>query len=611
MMNHLKKIFVGIVVSITLCPHVNAQQITAEQARLKAYTFWNKLTGRGKRLQTPSLSRLAPYYVFNDDEKGFVIIAGDASAQTILGYSTDGTFQENNMPPGLKDLLNNYSQQITDLQATNHTPGSYSATNASTGEVKLNTAQWNQQGQYAKYTPNHAPTGCVATATAIIMRYFEWPEKGVSQNRYYSTYTNGFLEADFSKSTYEWNYMPYRWTELNQDGFDNIARLMADIGVSIEIIYGDNESSASITSAAQALKTYFNYSMDIQFQEAASYSDTEWKNMLRNEIDNDRPVLYCGQNDITGKGHAFVVDGYKGNDMFSVNWGWGGSCNGFYALGQITEEPLAYSMDQACVMGIEPSTEEPLTLNLHMDKEGNLFDLLESQYSNKLIEKLTVSGNINDQDLIAARGNSYILLNADFSNAISTTGKVPDSYFHASPYLKSVILPQGITTIYPNAFANCDHLLDITIPPTVTTIGDETFSGCNTLKDLTVLCQTPPALGQFDVFYDVPLQSVVLHVPAGCRDSYVNAQNGWEQFANIQDDAKDVYTTVKTVSSQDTNLQKAIKVSGKHITAEQDILFDVYDPQGRMITSHSNSLTTESGIYIIKWKGQTLKVSIP
>lgn len=61
MMNHLKKIFVGIVVSITLCPHVNAQQITAEQARLKAYTFWNKLTGRGKRLQTPSLSRLAPY----------------------------------------------------------------------------------------------------------------------------------------------------------------------------------------------------------------------------------------------------------------------------------------------------------------------------------------------------------------------------------------------------------------------------------------------------------------------------------------------------------------------------------------------------------------------
>lgn len=61
------------------------------------------------------------------------------------------------------------------------------------------------------------------------------------------------------------------------------------------------------------------------------FTAEQWSEMLREEIDNNRPVIYCGTSD-RDNGHAFVVDGYSDN-RFSINWGWGGSYNGFFMLG--------------------------------------------------------------------------------------------------------------------------------------------------------------------------------------------------------------------------------------------------------------------------------------
>ena len=61
-----------------------------------------------------------------------------------------------------------------------------------------------------------------------------------------------------------------------------------------------------------------------------------WNGRLREEIDANRPVLYAAS-DPAGGGHAFVIDGYK-DESFSVNWGWGGYCNGFYQIGALNQK---------------------------------------------------------------------------------------------------------------------------------------------------------------------------------------------------------------------------------------------------------------------------------
>ncbi len=592
---------------------LDARQITLEQARQKAAGFWNKQTGQTRQLRAKAVaSQTAPYYIFNDEEKGFVIIAGDDAAKTVLGYSTEGTFDEQNIPDGLKAMLDNYSRQITALQAAGGNIAAYKApqTRAAVGEKQLQTAKWAQTGVFAQYTPKNTYTGCAATAMGIVMRYHKHPAVGRYRNRYLSNYAGGILEADFFRH-YAWNNMPTEANGTNSQ-FDDVAKLMADLGVATNMYYGYKDGSgASVYAVEDALKIYFKYSMNAKDLRADSYSDAEWKSMLRNEIDNNRPIIYQATNEKSNIGHVFVIDGYKGNDMFSFNWGWGGYCNGYYALGKITDSEVAFNLDQVGLLGIEPETESPLKLHLHVDKPGSFRDFMESNYENKLIEQLVVSGNVNHNDISAARSTAYIVLNADFSNATFT--KEPRSYWtlNSMPNLKSLILPNGITAIESPGFRNSKHLLDITIPATVKTICDEAFSGCNTLESITILGQTPPALGN-DVFWNVPLESATLHVPAGSRDAYAEAVNGWEQFTNIIGDAKDIYTGISSLANDETNnLHKVLTVKNKRIATTDGSSIDIYDMLGRLIGSKCNAATVESGLYVVKSKGQSVMIAVP
>ena len=554
---------------------LDARQITLEQARQKAAGFWNKQTGQTRQLRAKAVaSQTAPYYIFNG------ALEPDA---------------------GLTEALQAAGGNIAAYKAPQ--------TRAAVGEKQLQTAKWAQTGVFAQYTPKNTYTGCAATAMGIVMRYHKHPAVGMSRNRYLSNYAGGILEADFFRH-YAWNNMPTEANGTNSQ-FDDVAKLMADLGIATDMKYGTDGSGTTLDAIEYALKIYFKYSLNAKLLRADSYSDAEWKSMLRNEIDNNRPIIYRATNEKSGGGHAFVIDGYKGEDMFSFNWGWGGNSNGYYALGKITDSNVAYNLDQAGLFGIEPETESPLKLHLHVDKPGSFRDFMESNYENKLIEQLVVSGNVNHNDISAARSTAYIVLNADFSNATFT--KEPRSYWtlNSMPNLKSLILPNGITTIESPGFRNSKHLLDITIPATVKTICDEAFSGCNTLESITILGQTPPALGN-DVFWNVPLESATLHVPAGSRDAYAEAVNGWEQFTNIIGDAKDIYTGISSLANDETNnLHKVLTVKNKRIATTDGSSIDIYDMLGRLIGSKCNTATVESGLYVVKSKGQSVMIAVP
>ena len=316
----------------------SARTVTPDQARQVAGEFLGEQPQSNAPLKIKALSHgtgesiTQPYYIFNSSTpgQGFVIISGDDRAQRILGYSDTGTFDPDNIPPQLVDLLGQYAVQIKSIKSGD-THSSWSAParieNSEDG-ILLETANWGQGAPYNALTPEfdgeHAPTGCVATAMAIVMKYHSWPE------------------------SYDWDNMPV--TDNNPDNSTEIARLMKDVGESVFMEYGSIESSASMNWTGHKLQQDFRYSPDCQFITAQNFSDSEWLSMIRENLESDMPVIYTG----SGVGsHAFVVDGVK-DDLYHINWGWDGALNGYFALDSLIPDYFNFNDNHGMVVNISP-----------------------------------------------------------------------------------------------------------------------------------------------------------------------------------------------------------------------------------------------------------------
>ena len=346
---------------------LQAKRITQWQAQQQAYSFWGKQMpqkAKAKSRTATTASTSDAYYVFNNDAGGFVIIAGDDAVTPVLGYTSTGSFDAENLPDGLKDLLKSYERQIAAL-GDNYVANQIATRAAFTGEKLLNTAKWNQNNPFNKYTPNKYPVGCVATAGAIVMKHHEYPAKGTGSHTY--TWNEQDLTANFEHD-YDWANMPTKYTVGNDEAFDGVARLMSDLGVAVEMQYAKGGSGATMEDLVTALQKYFGYSKYARLLAIADLGAEVWNGRLRAEIDADRPILYSAVDSNEG-GHSFVIDGYK-DESFSVNWGWGGYCDGFYRIGALNPEtggkPLGdqYNLSQSAVFSLQPSDGEEVISNL-------------------------------------------------------------------------------------------------------------------------------------------------------------------------------------------------------------------------------------------------------
>lgn len=337
---------------------LQAKRITQWQAQQQAYSFWGKQMPQKAKAKSRTAITASPsdaYYVFNNDAGGFVIIAGDDAVTPVLGYTSTGSFDAENLPDGLKDLLKSYERQIAAL-GDNYVANQTATRAAFTGEKLLNTAKWNQDAPFNKYTPKNYVTGCVATAGAIVMKHHGYPAKGTGSHSY--TWNGKTLTANFELG-YDWANMPAQYNG-NDAAFDGVARLMADLGVAVEMQYNKDGSGAYIGNLVTALQKYYGYSKLSHLMAIEDVGAEAWNGRLRDEIDANRPVLYAASDPNTGGGHAFVIDGYK-DESFSVNWGWGGYCDGFYKIGALNPESEGnptgdkYNVGQSAVFGMEPS----------------------------------------------------------------------------------------------------------------------------------------------------------------------------------------------------------------------------------------------------------------
>lgn len=337
---------------------LQAKRITQWQAQQQAYSFWGKQMPQKAKAKSRTATTASPsdaYYVFNNDAGGFVIIAGDDAVTPVLGYTSTGAFDAENLPDGLKDLLKSYERQIAAL-GDNYVANQTATRAAFTGEKLLKTAEWNQMAPFNKYTPSNYVTGCVATAGAIVMKHHGYPAKGTGSHSY--TWNGKTLTANFGHD-YDWASMPVKYDGTNDADFDGVARLMADLGVAVEMNYAKDGSGSYIGDLVTALQKYYGYSKLSHLMAIEDVGAEAWNGRLREEIDANRPVLYAASDPARG-GHAFVIDGYK-DESFSVNWGWGGYCDGFYQIGALNPESEGmptgdkYNVGQSAVFGMEPS----------------------------------------------------------------------------------------------------------------------------------------------------------------------------------------------------------------------------------------------------------------
>jgi hypothetical protein len=310
-------------------------------------------------LSVTSESKDTLYFVLNDTiNHSFVIVAADKRSRPIIGYSLESSYNVNNQPPAFVAWMENWKQEITDIKKNNLQPDS--ATTAKWNNLMntdlvsdsisvepLLTTKWNQEGYYNTLCPydnqaySRTPTGCTATAMAQIMKYWNFPTVGTGNHTYYSNY--GYLSADFGSTTYQWDQMTNDVVSPNEA----VATLMFHCGVAVNMNYGPQGSGAP--QPRDALVNYFKYSPEARFVYHKSFSESDWINLLKSELNAHRPIWYQGLS--SGKPHAFVLDGYQNNDYFHFNWGWGGIHDGYFSLVASTD------LNTGAIIGLSPGSD--------------------------------------------------------------------------------------------------------------------------------------------------------------------------------------------------------------------------------------------------------------
>jgi len=315
----------------------------------------------------------AAFYVFNSAD-GFVIVSADDCETPIIGYSREGRFDINNIPPQMEDYLQDFVARIqygienhinADIATAKQwelvkTTGQLNAIKNAKSVEPLLTESWHQGCLYNSLCPTlsklpcgHAEVGCVAVAMGQIMHYWRYPTTGWGAHSYSNSGLN--LSANFGNTIYDWEHMPDSLTDNSSEAeIEAVATLLFHCGVSVDMQYTTNGSGADSDDVPNALIRYFNYSRRLHIEKRSDFDDEEWMSMLKVCLNLQRPIYYGGRGDQGS--HAFVCDGYDGNDLLHFNWGWG-RANGYFALGHLNPIGFSFNEKNFAIFDINPEYE--------------------------------------------------------------------------------------------------------------------------------------------------------------------------------------------------------------------------------------------------------------
>ena len=339
-----------------------AKAIAEKQAALLGVTIDQKAMTKARKQGSKGEITLSQqsYFVFpNANSKGFTIVSGDDRLPEIVGYSSQGSYDENNLPEGFVSFMKAYqnlynkvnlgdAEALKNLAEIKAWRNKKNASAASTSAVAplLGNIEWDQASPYNNMCPKYdsvhvAATGCVATAMAQVMAYYKYPKQLKADIPGYVNRWNGIpMEIPTitqEEGIYDWdNMLPKYNKEANatQQQKDAVAKLMYHCGAAVRMSYGP-ESGAAVSSSK--LAKYFGYDADLMMDlSRSSFTLDKWMQIIDTELAAGRPVLYGGQS--SENGHQFICDGKDENGLYHINWGWSGNQNAYFDLSILNPE---------------------------------------------------------------------------------------------------------------------------------------------------------------------------------------------------------------------------------------------------------------------------------
>lgn len=369
----MQKTSLGIALLMSCCFGAFASPVSVQTAQKVAENFIAKKVSPTSGLNVQltktytanGTSGQSSIYVFDvNNGAGFVVVSGEDAVTPILGYSAESKFPANVTNNEVSYWMDGYNEQISAVIDNHVTPTSAIAADWNKLVTKTNdndlskgttvtpmvATKWDQGDFYATLCPPNTPTGCVATAMAQIMKFWNYPTTGTGNHTYNAPApVSAALSADFGATTYMWASMPNVVSSASgADQKEAVATLMSHCGISVNMSYNfaaNNGSGAYVIESyanqpctENALKTYFGYHANIEGHERTGTTDAVWIKMLQDELEAGRPILYTGFG--SGGGHAFVFDGYDQLNRFHINWGWGGNSDGYFVVNNLAPSAL-------------------------------------------------------------------------------------------------------------------------------------------------------------------------------------------------------------------------------------------------------------------------------
>lgn len=372
-----------------------ARQIAAQFAQSKGAQLVDEPRVAPGRM---SSAQRQPLYVFNmADDQGFVIVAGNDRVLPVLGYTAHGNYDENELPDNFCHWLKSMASAVEAI-GEGEVEEDASMAEEETDERKkiepLIQTHWAQgRAQPGGYIYNmfcpeidgkRAITGCVATVGAQLMYYYQHPKDSIGKM---PGYVLDEAVADTSEpldsTIFKWDLMKpvYSWYDQGTESAKAVSELALYCGYAANMNYGLEGSGSSEWTLAQNMVKHFDYDpYTLKQINRTLFSVTAWDEAIYGELAEGRPVIYSGSGNVGG--HAFLCDGYDGEGLYHINWGWGGDYDGYFALSATNPYGVSnitrtgFIFDHRAIIGLQPNTgtvpevedlldepEEPVTID--------------------------------------------------------------------------------------------------------------------------------------------------------------------------------------------------------------------------------------------------------
>ena len=611
MKNKTKVLF--LLISLWISVGLYATPISREQAQKRAEQYLQNRKGSRKLAAVSNGRKLAPrkaagakqeetslYYVFNrGNQEGYVIVPGDDMIDGVLGYTDEGEFDYQEIPPAMQEWLDDYADYISYLQSEPNAAPKKLPKHAAI--APMTTTKWNQGAPFNQSCPMYfnlgrSVTGCVATALAQALYYnheksvAETQETIPSYNLTSDQYGTMTVASVPKGSPIDWGNMKDTYKKDGSDATAKQKKAVADLmfycGACIKMKYTNKSSSGSTSNLPDAMRKYFGYGSSVKYISRKNYTEDNWDQTIYNELAHERVVILRGSKE-SGGGHAFVCDGYDGNTCYHINWGWGGSSDGYFLMSSLNpkqsgigghpDDPSGYTGGQGAVIGIEPTDylNNPITFANSVVKSvcvsrwdtngdgklsygeaaaitdlGDAFTGIRVQNFEELYYFTSLTTIADD-----AFSGCTSLTSIKFPKSIKKVGKrafagciklnsltwsdniisIGDSAFYGCRTLPTITLPTALNSIGASAFQNCVAITALDVPISVESVGERAYAGCTKLKTVAVKNPFPQSLTLGpNVFEDTNLSTATLEILHGTRD-YFSTANQWKEFGTLRE----------------------------------------------------------------------------